>query len=76
MRNAGFAFDDRPVYVPHVTLLRNARCEEVEMPPLKALEWAADAFVLVRSVTRDEGAAYEVIGRWGFSKVSEENDVL
>jgi len=76
LRNAGFAFDDRPVFAPHVTLLRNARCNEVEMPSLKALEWAADEFVLVESVTTDAGAAYEVIGRWGLSKVSEKNDAL
>jgi 2'-5' RNA ligase len=76
LRNAGFAFDDRPVFAPHITLLRNARCNEVEMPSLKALEWAADEFVLVESVTTDAGAAYEVIGRWGLSKASEKNDVL
>jgi len=74
LRAAGFAFDDRPVYAPHVTLLRNARCEEVEWPAFESLEWAANEFVLVRSVTRDEGATYEAIGRWPL--VSEVNDVL
>lgn len=73
LRNADFSFDDRPVFVPHVTLLRNARCEGVEMPPLVPLVWAADAFVLVKSATTDVGATYEVIGRWN---LSEENDVL
>lgn len=73
LRNAGFAFDDRPVFAPHVTLLRNARCNEVEMPPLTPLEWAADEFVLVKSVTADAGAAYEIIGRWG---LSEKNDAF
>lgn len=68
LRNAGFAFDDRPVFVPHVTLLRNVRCNEVEMPPLTPLKWAADAFVLVKSVTTDAGAAYEVIGRWDLQR--------
>lgn len=64
LRAAGFAFDDRPTYTPHVTLLRNARCEGVEWPPFESLEWAANEFVLVRSVTREEGATYEAIGRW------------
>lgn len=64
LRRAGFAFDDRPAYVPHVTLLRNARCEIEEWPPFGPLEWAAGEFVLVRSVTREEGATYEAIGRW------------
>ena len=73
LRKVGFSFDDRPVFAPHVTLLRNARCNEVEMPSLTPLEWAADEFVLVKSVTTDAGATYEVIGRWG---LSEENDVL
>lgn len=73
LRNAGFVFDDRPVFAPHVTLLRNARCAGLEMPSLMPLEWAADAFVLVKSATTDAGAAYEVIGRWG---LSEENDAL
>jgi 2'-5' RNA ligase len=64
LRGAGFAFDDRPFYVPHITLLRNARCEAVEWPPFGPLEWSADEFVLVRSATREEGATYEAIGRW------------
>lgn len=64
LREAGFAFDDRPSYVPHVTLLRNARCEGVAFPPFPPLEWRADEFVLLRSVTGEEGAAYEIIGRW------------
>lgn len=76
LRNEGFTFDDRPVYVPHVTLLRNARCEGIELPPLMPIEWMADAFVLVRSVTREEGAAYEVIGRWVLSQELQENDAL
>jgi 2'-5' RNA ligase len=76
LRNAGFTFDDHPVFSPHVTLLRNARCNGVEMPSLEPLEWTADEFVLVKSASTDAGATYEVIGRWGLSKVSEENDAL
>jgi 2'-5' RNA ligase len=64
LRAAGFSFDERPSYAPHVTLLRNAHCEGVEWPVLESLEWAANEFVLVRSVTREEGATYEAIGRW------------
>lgn len=71
LRNAGFAFDDRPVFAPHITLLRNARCDGEEMPPLMPLEWGADEFVLVKSVTTDAGAAYEIIGRWGLSEVND-----
>ncbi len=64
LRAVGIRFDERPVYVPHVTLVRNARCEGVALPALPALRWDAEDFVLVRSVTREEGAAYEAIGRW------------
>ena len=71
LRSGGFDFDERPVYVPHVTLLRKARCEGIELPPLAPVEWKAEAFVLVRSVARE--AAYEIIGRWG---LSQENNVL
>lgn len=71
LRNAGFAFDDRPVFAPHITLLRNARCNGLEMPPLMPLEWAAGEFVLVKSATTDAGAAYEIIGRWGLSEVND-----
>lgn len=74
LRSEGFDFDDRPVYSPHVTLLRNARCDAVEWPPFKPLEWAANDFVLVRSVTLPEGATYEAIGRWPLAL--EVNDVL
>lgn len=64
LRAAAFAFDERPTYAPHVTLLRNARCEEAKWPAFESIEWAASEFVLVRSVTREEGATYEAIGRW------------
>ncbi|MFN3397244.1 MAG: RNA 2',3'-cyclic phosphodiesterase [Sulfurimicrobium sp.] len=64
LRAAAFSFDERPVYAPHVTLLRNARCEEVKWPAFESLEWIASEFVLARSVTREEGATYEAIGRW------------
>lgn len=60
---AEFELDRRP-YAPHLTLLRNARCDRAELPHLAPVEWAANDFVLVRSVTTEEGAAYEILGRW------------
>ncbi|HET7160807.1 MAG TPA: RNA 2',3'-cyclic phosphodiesterase [Burkholderiales bacterium] len=56
----GIHSEDRP-YVPHVTLVRNARCppRELHMDPL---QWRARELVLVESVT---GASrYEVLARW------------
>ena len=56
----GIRSEDRP-YVPHVTLVRNARCapRALHMAPLR---WRARELVLVESVT---GASrYEVLARW------------
>ena len=64
LRRADFPCDDGRAYVPHVTLLRNARCDRAEMPPLPPIHWAADEFVLVRSTRGEAGAAYEALGRW------------
>jgi 2'-5' RNA ligase len=63
LQQAEFKLDRRP-YAPHLTLLRKARCDRAELPPLAPVEWAVDDFVLVRSVTTTEGAAYEILGRW------------
>jgi 2'-5' RNA ligase len=57
-----FRVDQRP-YVPHVTLLRNARrapaqdrCPEVV--------WPVDAFALVESAPHVGGRAYQVLRSW------------
>lgn len=66
LKNSGFGFDGK-AFVPHVTLLRKAYCPDREFPPL-AVEWQAREFVLVRSVTSEAGAAYEIVGRWAFQR--------
>lgn len=59
---AGFAFDRRP-YVPHVTLVRDARCRDA--PQLAApIAWSAREFVLAQSTRDADGAAYDLVGRW------------
>lgn len=63
LRAADFSCDSRP-YAPHITLVRNARCERAALPPFEPLDWPAEEFVLVRSVAADRGVAYEIIGRW------------
>jgi 2'-5' RNA ligase len=62
LSSAGFRFDER-AYVPHVTLLRNARRAppEAEMP---AVAWPVARFALVESVPRGKGRAYEVLREW------------
>ena len=58
----GFAIDKRP-YVPHVTLLRNAR--RAPGPGLPCLvDWPVARFALVESAVRDRGRAYEVRREW------------
>ncbi len=64
LQGAGFAVDARP-HVPHVTLLRNTAGGEV--PLCTPVHWPVSDFVLVKSVTENEGAHYEVIRRWPLS---------
>jgi 2'-5' RNA ligase len=57
-----FRFDQRP-YVPHVTLLRNARRAPAnERCP--AVAWPVDGFALVESAPRERGRAYQVLRSW------------
>jgi RNA 2',3'-cyclic 3'-phosphodiesterase len=59
---AGFLPDSRQ-HVPHVTLLRQARCKE--LPPLEApIRWQVDDFTLVESFLQPSGARYRVLARW------------
>ncbi len=63
LRNAGFALDERP-YVPHVTLVRNAR-RGPAAESVGPARWDAERFVLVESVSGENGVRYDVIGEWG-----------
>jgi RNA 2',3'-cyclic 3'-phosphodiesterase len=53
---------ERRAYVPHVTVVRKARC--APLPMLAPIEWRVRDFVLVRSTLAPGGSAYEIIGRW------------
>lgn len=55
---AGLPFDPKP-FVPHVTLLREARRPAV-MPAFEPIGWPVREFSLVRST----GGRYEVLSRW------------
>lgn len=62
LAKVGFPTEERP-YVPHVTLLRNARCGE--LPPLEfPVRWQALEFDLIESHLSDHGARYRVLDRW------------
>lgn len=58
----GFELDPRP-HVPHVTLVRNARC--TSLPSLKMpIRWSVEAFALVESCLQPEGARYQILATW------------
>ncbi|MEW6514495.1 MAG: RNA 2',3'-cyclic phosphodiesterase [Pseudomonadota bacterium] len=59
---AGFALDKRP-FVPHVTLVRNGRCDN--LPELaQSIPWGVREFVLVESLLQPSGAHYRLLNRW------------
>lgn len=62
LRDAAFDFDSRP-YVPHITLLRNAR---LAPPPWAGpgISWPVAGFALVRSLRRADATVYEVVEHW------------
>lgn len=59
---AGYRFDRRP-YVPHVTLLRDARRAPAD-GRLSAISWPVTEFALMESVQRERGRAYEPLRKW------------
>ncbi|MCW5603551.1 MAG: RNA 2',3'-cyclic phosphodiesterase [Burkholderiales bacterium] len=62
LKSAGFRCEDRS-YVPHVTLVRDARTgpRTVRAPDA---EWAVSDFALVRSARGKGAMRYEVLRRW------------
>jgi len=59
---AGFAFD-RQAYVPHITLVRKARCSA--LPELaKPIAWPVREWVLVKSGQANGRSGYTPIDRW------------
>lgn len=62
LSSAGFRFDKRS-YVPHITLLRNARRAPPEFA-IPAIAWPVGRFALVESAQRGRGRVYEVLREW------------
>ena len=59
---AGIACESRE-FSPHVTLLRHV--EQALVPQrIKPVRWRANAFVLVESVTTDQGVRYRILQQW------------
>jgi 2'-5' RNA ligase len=63
LRKHRFHFEQRP-YKPHVTLLRNAQWSDAHLPPMPAVHWQIGDFVLVQSLSDEQGAHYEVLARF------------
>ncbi len=58
----GFRYDKRS-YVPHVTLVRNARRAPLASA-IPAIAWPVSRFALVESAQPGRGRAYEVLRHW------------
>lgn len=61
LQTAGFALEAR-AFLPHVTLLRDAKV--AALPAMPLLPWPAHEVLLVRSDLSAGHAAYEIIDRW------------
>jgi 2'-5' RNA ligase len=57
-------FDRRP-YKPHVSLLRNAKWGDELLPPMPAVCWRCNEFVLVQSLSDASGPVYRILARIG-----------
>lgn len=62
LEGIGIRFDDRP-YVPHVTLVRDARKapQSISVPPLS---WHCKELVLVESMAAARASRYDILARW------------
>lgn len=64
LRKHRFNIEKRP-YKAHVTLLRNAQWSDAALPPLPAVSWRFNDFVLVRSLRDEDGSPqYDVLARF------------
>lgn len=59
-----FRFDRRP-YKPHVSLLRNAKWHDELLPPLPAVRWRCNEFVLVQSLSDAGSTSYRILAHFG-----------
>lgn len=55
---------DRRSYKPHITLLRHAKWRDEPLPVVPAIRWRVTEFALVRSLSDENGARYEVLARF------------
>lgn len=65
---AGFLFDHCE-FNPHVTLLRHVG-HVLESQAITPIMWRVDSFLLVESVTTDQGVRYQVFQNWPLSAMA------
>jgi len=53
---------DPKAFVPHITMVRNARPPKEEWPTLLPVEWNVNGFVLVSSARDESGPYYRIVG--------------
>lgn len=68
LRRHRFRFEARP-YKAHVTLLRHASWSDAPLPAMPEVRWQVRQFALVRSLSDEQGARYEVLARFGASEL-------
>jgi 2'-5' RNA ligase len=66
LAGAGFTTDDKP-FTPHITLVRNAKCNIKAVQSDIPLIWSVDRFVLVRSETLQTGPVYTQLATWALN---------
>lgn len=60
--NCGYQAEKRP-YRPHLTLTRKTK-HASNLADIVPIVWQINQFVLVRSITRPEGAEYQMLKQW------------
>ena len=55
---------ERRAYKPHVTLPRHARWSDTPLPPMQAVKWVVQDFVLVQTHGEGQGVRYEVLAHF------------
>lgn len=63
LKTCGVTVEDR-LYKPHITLARKAR--RVIERDVQPIEWLAQSFCLVESISTLDGVHYQVLQRWNF----------
>src|SRR5262245_282515 len=67
LRGLGFTSEDRP-YVPHITLLRNARSRPANSM-IASITWPVHDLALIESVPDGGQRVYKVLHRWPLTHV-------